>query len=396
MRTVNAESSKASTRRGRASVSPICPSAKQDMARTGKVSSSRQPMSALTSPLALDFSMARDSAAQSRTSQLESFSASEIFAMRASSPMRPSAETAAAFGRLIWGGGRRPPPPTTRARLERSSLSSVSSAARSSDAPEAFSPRVASAFAAAALMPASSSFRSSFILGMASLAAVSASPIPPMAPTADARVALSLSESAATTALAQEAGALSPIAATASSAAALVRLLPSIFSMTSPIFWPYWLSISKEIPTKRPSACTAALCTSATGSSSIFASVWCFEVASISASAWQTLTRTSGSGSAALPATTSGSLTKAPRWPSASTTAALLSTPGCCSIGTRCCSYFAPFWPRRPMTVTAAVAISGSWWPIFEATASPMFSACAKAGPLLSRSFSAFRTFSLL
>mmetsp|Transcript_5512 Transcript_5512/g.14655 ORF Transcript_5512/g.14655 Transcript_5512/m.14655 type:complete len:325 (-) Transcript_5512:385-1359(-) len=322
MRTVKAESSKASTRRGKASESAIWPSAKQAMARTGKASSSRQPMRALTSPFAFDFRVARDSAAQSRTSQLESFSASEIFAIFASSLMRPNAVTAAAFGRRICGGGRRLPPPITSAKPDWSSVSSANSATSSSAQLDAFSPKQATAFAAAAFTPASSFFSSSLSFGTESFDVDTTSPMAPMAPTADMRVVQSLSDSAATTALTHEEGARSPIAATASSAALFVRSLPSILVMTSPILDSYSLCISRDIPMKLPNASKAALCTSGTGSSSNFAIILCFDVASISASAWQALTRTSGASSSVLPATTSGLLRKGPKWPSASTAAA--------------------------------------------------------------------------
>mmetsp|Transcript_32450 Transcript_32450/g.89495 ORF Transcript_32450/g.89495 Transcript_32450/m.89495 type:complete len:318 (+) Transcript_32450:799-1752(+) len=317
-------------------------------------------MRALTSPFAFDLSVASASAAQSRTSQLESFRASEIFDKWASSPMRPSAVTAAAFGRRICGGARRPPPPTTSAKPEVSSLVSPRSSATAAAWPEAFSPMAASAFAAAALMPTCSLFSRSLILGAESLEAATTSAMPLMAATADIRIELSLSESAATTPLTQVEGALSAIAAIASSAAPFVRPLLSILSRTSPILSAYSLCISNEIPMKVPSASTAALCTSGTGSSSNWAKVLCIVVSSISAMAWQTLMRTRGSESTTLPATTLGSERYGPRCPSASTAAARHSTTGWPREGVRYCSYCCPFGPKRPMTVIAAACTSGS------------------------------------
>mmetsp|Transcript_33455 Transcript_33455/g.77716 ORF Transcript_33455/g.77716 Transcript_33455/m.77716 type:complete len:315 (+) Transcript_33455:591-1535(+) len=303
-RTVKAESSKASMSRGKASESPICPSAKHAMARTGKVSSSRQPKSALTSLFAFDPKEANASAAQSRTSHSLSLSASEIFAMFASSPMRPNAETAAHLGRRMCGGRRRPPPPMTRARPEPSSLASASSSTTAPAHEEAFSPRVAKALAAAALTPAPSDFSSSIILAVAPLAEATVSAMPPMAATADTRVMQSPSDSASTTPATQDVGALLPIATTASSAAVFVRPLPSILLTASPSFVVYRLCISSEAPTRTPRLSTAAHWTSGTGSLRRPATASCSSVASISAMAWHTLMRTSGSWSSALAATT--------------------------------------------------------------------------------------------
>mmetsp|Transcript_41657 Transcript_41657/g.116026 ORF Transcript_41657/g.116026 Transcript_41657/m.116026 type:complete len:222 (-) Transcript_41657:595-1260(-) len=205
-----------------ASLSPICPRAKHAIARTGKASSSIEPNSALTSLVALPLSDASDSAALSRTSQCLSFRASEIFpTCWLLLEILLKAVTAAHLGLRICGSGRRPPLPMTKAMPEASSAGSLRSCATASAHPDALSPIMARALAAAARTPASSLFRKSLIFVMPSLEAESDNA--PTAATADWRVKMSLLPKAETAADVQVEGASSPRAAMASSAAILVR-----------------------------------------------------------------------------------------------------------------------------------------------------------------------------
>mmetsp|Transcript_56187 Transcript_56187/g.121034 ORF Transcript_56187/g.121034 Transcript_56187/m.121034 type:complete len:287 (-) Transcript_56187:427-1287(-) len=245
----------------------MTPRALHAIARTGKASSSNKELMVLTSPFASSPNMDRASVAQRRTSQIWSFKASEILEMYAVSPILPSAESAAHFGRRICGMARLHPLPICRANPDVSSSLSPRSGTTSPARSAAGLPIAAKACAAAALTPLDEALRDDFTLLRASFDVMTASGMAPMASTAAMRMERSWSPKHEATTPAQLSGTFPAMLHTADNAACFVRLSAHMdVTNEETVSGGNMLSTSCDMPTKMPIVSIAAAFTSGMGS----------------------------------------------------------------------------------------------------------------------------------